>query len=79
MNIAGDAAHYAVTFTDNRITREMLLDLNKEYLNDMGIAMMGDIISILKHAKVVSAQVKTFRMEWVVFKSQRMRTHYTVL
>ncbi len=57
LDFSGEAAHYAVTFTDNRIQRTMLLDLNKEYLNDMGITMMGDVISILKHAKVISAQV----------------------
>ena len=54
---AGDAANYAVTFSDNRITRSMLLDLNKEYLNDMGITILGDVIAILKHSKTVFNQV----------------------
>ncbi|KAK0058499.1 hypothetical protein Bpfe_012141 [Biomphalaria pfeifferi] len=53
---AGDSAHYAVMFTDNRITREMLLDLSKEYLTDMGITRLGDVIAILKHAKDVYKQ-----------------------
>lgn len=54
---ASDAAHYAVLFTDNRIQRGMLIDLNKEYLIDMGVTRLGDIIGILKYAKIVHAQV----------------------
>ncbi|KAK7466619.1 hypothetical protein BaRGS_00037276 [Batillaria attramentaria] len=53
---AGDAAHYAVLFTDNRIQRGMLMDLTKEYLKDMGMSRLGDIIAVLKHAKEVHDQ-----------------------
>ena len=35
----------------------MLLDLNKEIMNELGVTMVGDIIAILKHAKVVNRQV----------------------
>uniref|UniRef100_K7FGS2 Chromosome 19 open reading frame 47 n=1 Tax=Pelodiscus sinensis TaxID=13735 RepID=K7FGS2_PELSI len=52
----GPAVNYAVMFVDNRIQKNMLLDLSKEIMNELGITVVGDIIAILKHAKVVYRQ-----------------------
>ncbi|KAL7980654.1 hypothetical protein Chor_001808, partial [Crotalus horridus] len=38
------------------IQKNMLLDLNKEIMNELGITVVGDIIAILKHAKLVYRQ-----------------------
>ncbi|KAJ3590526.1 hypothetical protein NHX12_008476 [Muraenolepis orangiensis] len=53
---AGLAVTYAVSFVDNRIQKNMLMDLSKEIMMDLGISVIGDIIAILKHAKLVYRQ-----------------------
>ncbi|XP_048024962.1 uncharacterized protein C19orf47 homolog isoform X5 [Megalobrama amblycephala] len=52
----GLAVNYAVSFVDNRIQKNMLMDLSKEIMMDLGITVIGDIIAILKHAKHVYRQ-----------------------
>ncbi|XP_076817787.1 uncharacterized protein LOC143463242 isoform X2 [Clavelina lepadiformis] len=54
---AGLGANYAVIFSDHRIQPEILGDLTREILVEMGIKAMGDIIAVLKHAKAVSEQI----------------------
>ena len=45
------AVHYAVTFEKNRMGLDMVGDLDKEYLRDLKITALGDIISILRAAR----------------------------
>ncbi|XP_058808928.1 uncharacterized protein C19orf47 isoform X2 [Phymastichus coffea] len=47
------ATKHALTFTNNRIQPDMLPDLDKPSLKEMGIALMGDMIAILRYAKKI--------------------------
>jgi len=47
---------YAENFCKNRMSFDMLADLTKEYLRDLDVSVLGDIISILKHAKDVQSK-----------------------
>lgn len=55
--IPGNVANeYAITFSQHRIRIDMLKEITKEILLDMGIKAMGDIIAILRHAKDICTQ-----------------------
>lgn len=53
---SGVAHGYATKFSQHRIRIDMLQEISKEILLDMGIKAMGDIIAILRHAKSICAQ-----------------------
>ena len=45
----------------------MLLDLTKEYLKDMGLNILGDVIAILKHSKRYHEKVAACLVETTEF------------
>ncbi|XP_015115492.1 uncharacterized protein C19orf47 [Diachasma alloeum] len=51
------ATKHAVVFSSNRIKPDMLPDLDKPSLKEMGITLMGDMIAILRYAKKVSEEM----------------------
>lgn len=48
---------YAQKFAENRIRFDMLADLDRPLLNELGITAIGDCLSILKHAKIWKPKV----------------------
>lgn len=52
------SAKYAVMFTDHRIQKDMLGDLDRDILSDIGVVPVGDKMAILKHARFMSEQAK---------------------
>lgn len=44
-------------YLHHRIHKNMLMDLSKDIMMDLGITVIGDIIAILRHAKQVYRQV----------------------
>lgn len=52
------STQYAVMFTDHRIQRDMLSELDRDILSDIGIKAVGDKMAILKHARFISEQSK---------------------
>eukprot|EP00117_Sycon_ciliatum_P048771 scpid62655/ scgid3874/ Uncharacterized protein C19orf47 homolog len=53
-----EAEKYSLQFDDNRMKPDMLPDLTKELLNDLGISLIGDILAILRHSRQVQKQLE---------------------
>ena len=49
--------NYATTFAENYQTEANLPDLMKNYLRDLGISVIGDILAVIHHAKTCTSSV----------------------
>ncbi|KAF8384944.1 hypothetical protein PRIPAC_74086 [Pristionchus pacificus] len=54
----GIASKYAKSFSANRVTREMVADLDKETLVELGITAVGDQLAVMRRVKAVAAMEK---------------------
>ena len=45
------SAEYAQTFSDNRMRLDMLGEINKPVLHDLGVKALGDVIAIIRYAQ----------------------------
>ena len=48
---AEESKEYAKIFVGNRMTEELLSEITKDTLRELGIPVLGDILAILRHAK----------------------------
>ncbi|CAF0956551.1 unnamed protein product [Brachionus calyciflorus] len=64
---------YANKFCENRIRFDMLSDIDKTLLNEMGITAIGDCLSILKHAKVIIAKLEEEKKESLLKENPKKR------
>ena len=51
---SAESKMYAATFVTNRIMETMLPTLSKDYLIDLGVTIIGDILAIIQYAKSFS-------------------------
>lgn len=47
---AESAADYALTFSQQRIRADMVSELSRQHLHELGVTPLGDVILLLKHA-----------------------------
>ena len=49
------STQYAKLFTDNQFTEEILSELSREILRELGITVLGDVLTILKKCKLTAS------------------------
>ena len=60
VGIPEEAAHqYAKIFTENRMTLEIMPSMDRSFLRDLGITVIGDIMKILQHVSSSSTPDST--------------------
>lgn len=52
--LSAESKRYTVTFVTNCITETTLPVLLKDYLIDLGVTIIGDILAIIRHVKSLS-------------------------